>query len=718
MLKQIKKLLKVTGLSILVLFVLLIVSLLLMQFVFYEQVCVRLKQFIEDNDKVELHIGSLDFNVFTQNIRATKIIVNDTSGFLSLSCDTVLIKGLNLLPLIFQEYLSISEIKVSGGMLNISMDKNSFDIKKNQSSWGAKNIIAKNWDIQINNSTYSARFKLDTLQVSNVNFGSNQMLPLSIAKVSISDILLSGNRKYYALQNMNFCFKDGFSLLQAKHVDVVGILQFFSNYTDSINLPIKELWIDQIQVGVPVYYFKYLSSKKLPQIEIPYLQINGPKIHFYLSGESDEIKMPFTQKSIPLNVTFHQLLVENGQITVSHDLATRMQFRLQLLKAQNLRTDTSFITYPVIADALKLSLLDVNYQFNDKIHQIKVNALNYSTGANRFEVNGLKIGTPLEAEDYFKKRIYQTDMPLLDVHNVMFEGLDVMALLNENKFIFRKVWADTLELKMTRDKNYPYDLKNYPPMVQDQIFALPFKFLVDTISVQHGEVTYYEIPKGSTHEDAGMFRFTSVTLNMYQCTNDTSKLLVNDTLMVHFRGKLYDQGLMDVFVDIPLFSKNYWHRVYGTIGKFNAREFNRITIPAAAVKINKGNIKGGEFYFEANNEFSTGNVELLFEKLKVTVLTQTGNAAKSQADFLKSLIANVFIVHDNPELGKEVMVGKIYFKRDVNRWMINFWWKSLLQGVRSIVFAKEVQLREMATSFNEYKKLRKQREQMDLLIGE
>jgi hypothetical protein len=45
--------------------------------------------------------------------------------------------------------------------------------------------------------------------------------------------------------------------------------------------------------------------------------------------------------------------------------------------------------------------------------------------------------------------------------------------------------------------------------------------------------------------------------------------------------------------------------------------------------------------------------------------------------------------------------------------MINFWWKSLLQGVRSIVFAKEVQLREMAASFNEYKKLRKQREEMD-----
>lgn len=718
MFKQIKKFLKITGISILILSVLLFAAMLLLQFVFYKQVSVRLKQLIEDNDEVQLHIGRLDFNLFTLNICATELTVNDTSSFLSLTCDTVLIKGLNPLPLIFQHHLRVSGIILSGGMLDINVDKNKPVSKKNQSSWRAKNILVKNWDIQINDSTYSAFFKLDTLNADNVNSGSQQILSLNTAKANISDILLIRKGSTYSLESIQVKLKDGFSSFQVNNLDFLGILHFFSNHNDSVNYPFHELLIEKIQLGVPVYYFKHISLKKLPQIEIPYLQIDGPIIHFHLSGRSDEINSPFTLKSIPLDIIFHQLIIENGQITLSQDSLPQIQFHLKQLNAQNFRTDSTYITYPVFADAINLSLTDLNYGFKDQIHQIKVNKLNYSTGTNRFQVDGFKIGSALDAEEYFKQRKFQTDMPSLDIHTVMFDGLNVLALLNDNKFIFRKIWADTLELKMTRDKNYPYDLKNFPPMIQDQILNLPYKFSVDTISVQHGEITYYEIPKGSTLEDAGMFQFTSVSLNMYQCTNDTSKLLVNDTLMVHFRGKLYNQGLMDVFVDIPLLSKNYWHRVYGTIGKFNARDFNRITIPAAAVKINKGNIKGGEFYFEANNEFSTGNIELLFEKLKVTVLTQTGNAAKSQADFLKSLIANVFLVHDNPEPGKKVMVGKIYFKRDVNRWMINYWWKSLLQGVRSIVFAKEVQLQEMASSFNEYKKLRKQREQIDLLKGE
>jgi len=717
MFKQIKKFLKVSGIAFLILSVLLFIGMILLQFVFYKQVSVRLQHLIEKNDEIDLLIGSLDFNVFTRNIYATNVTLNDTSGFISLTCDTVLIKGMNPLPLIFQHHLSISDIILSTGKMNVSPDKKRPFVKKNQTSWGAKNILVKNWDIQINDSKYSARFKLDTLKAGNVNSGSQQILPLNTAEAKISDITLSRKKSAYSLNNIIVKVNNGISSLQVNNLDLLGIFRLFSNY-DTVNFPIHKLMIDKILLSIPVYYFKHLSLQNLPQIEIPYLQIDGPIIHFYLSGVYDEIKSPFTLKSIPLDIIFHQLIIQNGQISLYRDSLPQMQFYLKQLNAQNLRTDSTYLTYPFFADALNLSLSDLNYGFKDQIHQIKINKLNYNSGINRFQVDGLKIGSALDEEEYFKRRKFQTDMPSLDVHAVMFDGLNVSALINDNKFIIRKVWADTLGLKMTRDKNYPYDLKNFPPMIQDQILGLPFIFCVDTISVQHGEITYYEIPQGSTLEDAGMFQFTAASLNMYQCTNDTNKLIHNDTLMIHFRGKLYNQGLLDVFVDIPLLSKNYWHRVYGTIGKFNAREFNRITIPAAAVKIIKGNINGGEFYFEANNEFSYGNIELLFEKLKVKVLTKTGSAAKSQTDFLKSLIANVFMVHDNPEPGKELMVGKIYFKRNPNRWMINFWWKSLLQGVRSIVFAKEVQLREMSASFNEYKKLRKQREEMDQLMQE
>jgi hypothetical protein len=686
-------------------------AMILLQFVFYKQVSYRLKQLIEKNDAVSLHIGSLDFNVFTRNIHATNVTLNDTSGFLSFTCDTVLIKRINPLPLIFQHYLCISEVILSGGKINVSSDKNKKRsvVKKNQTSWVAKNILLKNWDIQIYNSKYSARFKLDSLKAGNVHSGSRQFLLLNTADAKISDIFVQ-KESTYSLDSIQIKLNGGLLSLQVNNMDVFGISRLFNKHHDSVNIAHHKVLMEKVQLVVPVYY---VLLKKLQRIEIPYLKIDAPIIHFHLSGATDEIISPFTFKSIPFDIIFRQLIIQNGQITISRDTISQLHFHLKQLKVQNLRTDSTYLTYPFFADALNLSLSDLSYRLEDKVHHIKVKRLNYSTEFNRFKIEGFTIGSVLDTEEYFKQRKFQTDMPSLDVHAIMLEGLNVKALLNEKKFFFRKVWADTLGLKMIRDKNYPYDLKNYPPMIQDQILGLPFIFFVDTVSVQNGEITYYEIPQGSTLEDAGMFQFNSASLNMFQCTNDTNKLIYNDTLMIHFRGKLYNQGLLDVFVDIPLLSKNYWHRVYGTIGKFNAREFNRITIPAAAVKIIKGNINGGEFYFEANNEFSSGNIELLFEKLKVKVLTQTGSAAKSQTDFLKSLIANVFMVHDNPEPGKEVMVGKIYFKRNLNRWMINFWWKSLLQGVRSIVFAKEVQLREMAASFNEYKKLRKQREEMD-----
>lgn len=709
---------KISGVSLLILSVLFLSSLILLQFVLYKQVSGRLKQVVKANEAFVLHVGNLDFNVFERSVTVTQVIANDTSGFFSLNADTIRIEGINPLSMIFQRQLTISEVILSEGSLEINPDKKPPVAQKNQIPWLIENVVVKNWHVGITQSDNSARFNIKLLKAGKVHSKSFRILPMHTAEASITDVFLARRENTYSIDSIRVKLNEGISTIQVERIDVLNLIRFASNNPDWTSIPFSELTIDKLQAEIPVYYFKYLSLKKRPWIEIPYLQIDGPSIHLRSIEESYESNEEISFKWNPEDIMFQQLIIQNGKIVVYNDSVSQLELRLNQLKAHNLRTDSTCKTYPVFADALNLSLSDINYGFSDQIHRIKISRLNYSTGLNRIQADGLQIGSELDSEEYFRRRKFQTDMPSLIVHAVMFDGLNVASLLNDNKFRFRKVWADTLGLKMIRDKNYPYDLKNFPPMIQDQILQLPFRFSVDTVSVQHGEITYYEIPKGSTLEDAGMFQFKSASLNIYQCTNDSTLLSSNDTLLIHFRGKLYGQGLLDVFVDIPLLSKNYWHRVYGTIGKFNAREFNRIAVPAAAVKINKGNVNGGEFYFEANNEFSSGNAELLFEKLKVTVLNQTGSAAKSQADFLKSIIANVFMVHDNPEPGKDVMVGKIYFKRNTNRWMINFWWKSLLQGVRSIVFAKEVQLREMSDSFNEYKKLRKQREEMDQLMQE
>lgn len=718
MLKQIRRFLKITGISILVSIGLLIISMILLQFVFYNQVADRLKQVIEGNEDITILVGDVNYNVFTGDVSLTQVIARDTSGFFSISCDSMQIKGINPIPLIFKQQLNIQQLLLVNGNIEIHQDKKKPTLKNGKSRWIAEKGTIKNFHIIIiNNHQSAARFKLKTFQAKKINSGSSQLLPINSADAIISDILIIREDNFFSLDSVYVQLKEGLSSVQFNKVDILSFTQFFGKRNDTVISPVKEFLVDKIQIGVPVYYFKYLTVKKIPTIELPFLRADGLQVHFQKHSEAGETKSSAALKSIPFDFNVNELKIQNGKIKVSQDSLIRLDFQLKHLKARNLRLDTAYKTYPVIADAVDVSLNNIYYGFDDQLYQLSIDQLIYTTGKNRIQADNLKIESPLDAEAYFKQKKFQTDMPSLAISAIMFEGLDISSFLNKNQFVFRKVWADTLELKMTRDKNYPYDLKKFPPMIQDQILKLPFIFSVDTVSIHHGDITYYEIPQGSTLEDAGMFQFTSASLNMYQCTNDTNKLQHNDTLMIHFRGKLYGQGVLNVFVDIPLLSKSYWHRVYGTIGKFNAREFNRITVPAVGVKL-KGTVNGGEFYFEANNEASTGNVELLFEKLKVSVLTQPGNAAKSQTDLLKSLVANVFMVHDNPEPGKEVMVGKVYFKRNKNRWMINFWWKSLLQGVRSIVFAKEVQLREMSASFNEYKKLRKQREEMDQLMQE
>jgi hypothetical protein len=122
------------------------------------------------------------------------------------------------------------------------------------------------------------------------------------------------------------------------------------------------------------------------------------------------------------------------------------------------------------------------------------------------------------------------------------------------------------------------------------------------------------------------------------------------------------------------------------------------------LKIQKGTIHSGEFEFFADKNEAKGELNLLFDKLKMKVLTKEGD--KLKGDRIKSIIANLFITRNNPEKGKEPVIGAIEWKRDESRWITNYWWKSLFSGINNIVMSRRAELKALERSFGQLKKQR------------
>ena len=88
------------------------------------------------------------------------------------------------------------------------------------------------------------------------------------------------------------------------------------------------------------------------------------------------------------------------------------------------------------------------------------------------------------------------------------------------------------------------------------------------------------------------------------------------------------------------------------------------------------------FDFSYTDNYLTGNLILDYEDSKIKLLDRETKRNKNIA----SILANTLIVREKnlPEQ-KHYRNGKIYFERDKRKPFINYWWKSVFSGIKSVV---------------------------------
>lgn len=693
---------------------------LLIQYVFNKPVAQYIASQISSsqNSNQQVLIQQLDFNIFTRSLYILGFDLkagNHDNPFLHFQSDTLQIHDISLFSLLFQKKFSIGNLFASNGSCRIDLDAPRPKQNNTQTRFSISNILIHHIQWNLISDDKSANFTSDFIAGVSFQIPSTNLIPSHSMHAGISDIQLTYQNRHLALDSLYLKKNNDVLDMRLGPAMFNNIADFIGFQRDTLLFPIRQIHVEKLITSVPVYYFRYLSSPHIRSFELPYIEIVKPQflIQTGMGAAKQKRKWELKLAGHPIDYSIHKLLITDASIRTYHQHDSTPVFSIDQLKIKtlNFRSENRFHSYPFYCDALDLSGHQMQIQLNHLLGYVcNAQKITFSNALQQIRVDGLSIESTLPIDTFFVRSYFQTDKPTLKSHSLTLNHTNINHLLHSGEFFIGSILADSISIHVIRDRNFPYNLKVFPPMMQDQIKNLPFTFAVDTLLLKKGTIEYVEIPQKFDIDDAGVFRLSDVSLRMHNLANALHVLQINDTLEIHFTGKLYNQGELNVFIDMPMLDQLYTHRVYGTIGKFNAREFNKLTVPTAAIKINRGTINGGEFYFEANNRKSFGEAKLLFEKLKISMLNQSGHASKSQPDFLKSIIANVFLVHENPSPGKPPLIGKIDFERNMNRWMINFWWKSLLHGLKSIVFARENEVKEMSSSFSAYQQLRQQRE--------
>ncbi len=324
------------------------------------------------------------------------------------------------------------------------------------------------------------------------------------------------------------------------------------------------------------------------------------------------------------------------------------------LNIRKSRWNTANGLYSVIIDSAKVNTQDNN---------INIHQFNFKTRYAKYEA-GHKKGVETDWFDFLIQNI--------ELNNVDFEKAfgSKLLILSTFKIGYFKGTA-------FRDKRLPFPQKPDTPLPQEVIENLGFGFYSDSLILEKADITYQEHVENAT--TAGEVSFNNLHAELYQVGNIDSLKTAPTRLVA--QTNVMNKPLLKAEIIFPgKQNKNY--KVSGNVTSTNMNIFNPMLIPNASFKVKKGKIEALDFNFEYNNLSSSGNLNFEYNDLKIEVINPKNQKGKA----VKSFIINQLAIKDNNIPGKKsYKTGEIKFERDRKKSIFNYWWKSLLSGIKDTV---------------------------------
>ena len=658
-------------------------------------------------------------NLFTNTISATEFhLVMDSTVFkkngnsmgVNVYAQNISFTGVNFWKLAFNKTFQLNKIKMSNGFVKFNWNpdrkkqKNLVDKRGGLEHIILKKILLENVAIDFYNE------KKQTIIYSgnaNLNFSTLRIDKQGLPTVSALSAQFSQSKFFFGDQFFSLdttYFEYDHAVLSIRLVDLdfsdetQHMLKIFPGSKVKYVFKAKELSM----IFKDLSQVESLAKNEVKSLSIYQLKIEQPLLVFYRDTLKPKDSLKVYRKNFPLYVS--KMKVNDGKFIIIDKMSNKTRLISDGIDLDIHQLEPSPPKYiiPYRASVFEFQSDSILYFHKNEMQVTKLLNISLATEDSLLKCKRLVVSITKSQEEFFRIKEYQCDLPYVDISDFTLNGIDGDLLLEKKYLYAEEAKATKFYLRTTRNKNYPYRPGKITPMPQDQIMGIESLFYLKKVSVINGKIDYFEIPANGN--PPGNLWIDKIKISAENITNDSSLLSINDTMQITMEGYIYSQGLIQVFANMPILDPQKKHYVYGKIGLFDPSNLNRITINCAQMKIQKGTIRSGEFEFIADKKQSIGKLNLIFDKLKMKILKRDGDRLKG--DNIKSIIANLYITRNNPEKGKEPIIGAIHWDRDASRWITNYWWKSLFSGINNIVMSRRAELKALERDFGQLKRKR------------
>lgn len=334
-----------------------------------------------------------------------------------------------------------------------------------------------------------------------------------------------------------------------------------------------------------------------------------------------------------------------------------------------------------------IELKTYNIQRNSKNnwYSFLIDTFLYSSANNSLELLNIHINPRYSKVDLARLAGNQTDILNSEIESIKLSDVDIDKWLAEKSIEAGLLQIGSSTTTIFRNKRYPFNDKQVPPLPQEMLSSIPYPFTVDSVIMHPAMVTYSELLDIS--DEPATISFNNLNASLGRVSNIPAIVNKNPLISIKANALINDAGELNAVINFDLSDNKHHHTVTGSLQPMPMNAFNNFTEKAAFVTVEEGQMNRFNFELELDNQLATGLLWFGYDNLKVAVIDFEDGLIKKEG--FASLMANSLLVNSKNPKGKELIPENIAYTRDSQRSILNYWWKAIFSGTKKSLGIKE-----------------------------
>ncbi|SHG30714.1 hypothetical protein SAMN05443144_12433 [Fodinibius roseus] len=380
-----------------------------------------------------------------------------------------------------------------------------------------------------------------------------------------------------------------------------------------------------------------------------------------------------------------ELIIQEGYGTFTQSGDTISSLGQLDLSLRNIRVDSAsaqsgriFITDEMEAESGNFML-----KLSDSLNVLRFDRLSISSDDETISLDSLQLVPRYGKLEFARRHGSTIDRIALTIPDMQFKGLDFSRLVDSARVYARYGHIQRPELEDYLNRGIAGGPPTSKPLPFIAFRDLKTPVKIDSLRIEDAYISYSEYV-GNTPR-AGTITFEETDAVFRSISNYPEDTKEGITTTLDAESRVMGMSLLEAHFEFPMDTGEGFHKVSGQLQSVSMPAFNRMLEHVAFIRVDRGQLNSLEFEMTLNENQSSGTLVMNYEDFKISVLDKQSIQQHGLLENLKSFVANNFVVRANntPETG--MRAGRIRFERDTTKSIFNYWWKSLLSGIKSTI---------------------------------